>query len=395
MQRLYMLLCLGSALTYWYAYGYSPAPTQIYWVYTALVFMFAVGGFTAHTPIALLLGKRDRALWELTFLIGLYFSAFYVVSFWEHFPGTTTRYGLFEIINILVAMNFFVLARACDSTTVLRGLSWLAIALVGLTIVQLMLDDTVTRYGHGQQLMLSLPAAYLLGRRWLVTFGLLVMLASQHRAPLAGAMLAVAVAAFWGRPWSARRTWFSLAASVTLFAIGIGVALVLAEDTHATLARLLYEEEGVTRVFITGRSLGLLQEHFPVGIGYMNFLMLTGYEIDHTIITRFGDEVVGVNLHNSYMTWMLEGGLLVTVVVLYILYRAWVRVRVALDDDRNMGVLFVAWATALLFLGAFHQLHSTMQFWGTLGFIFGFNGARGRLSHPALSSEVRGARSSP
>src|SRR5690606_6711377 len=113
-------------------------------------------------------------------------------------------------------------------------------------------------------------------------------------------------------------------ASVTL---GTGGAYAARGYIYGTIERYLTHNDPL-RVSIAEISRQLLWQSSGWGIGYMNFYawygMVTGYHAEG----RTGAAIEGVNLHNSYMTWALEGGLPVCIVVGIMLWRTHRRVQV-------------------------------------------------------------------
>ena len=395
-RQVFLYMWLAATLVYFVASTYSDYPNQFHWVYNCSIFIFSL----------MLLFQRNlfaSGIGELLLIIFLYFFAFYLVSFWERFPGTTVEHGIFELINILIAIAAFMVGRNFDEEEIIKAYARLGWVIVIITALQLALDEDQIRYGYGIQLMLCLPAAVLLRQYVLISCGIVIMLASFHKTTLVAAILSLAVAYLL----KANRTTFlsnvtensshySLASkrdpflegAVLIFAIvvGIGVTAYYVNEVLWTIARFMPEGSfsvlGVTmdaeevdpsREFVTASALTLLGDYFPQGMGYMNFYVLSGPEAG-VYLNRLEREVSGVNIHNSYLTWSLEGGILVASAVIVGAYRAAHKISFIKDNTRlgNIGVLFLSWCVALCFTAAFHQVHSTMQFWSTIGIIFGF-----------------------
>src|SRR5215831_9516689 len=151
-RNVFLYSWLSSPLVFFFAYTYSDAPNQIFWGYTLTLFFLAASLVTSGQVLV-------SGISELLALIAMYFLAFYVVSFWEEFPGTTIEYGKFELIYIIVAINSFVIGRNLPQGKVISLQSALALILILITIAQMALDSDQIRYGYGLQLMLCLPAA--------------------------------------------------------------------------------------------------------------------------------------------------------------------------------------------------------------------------------------------
>jgi hypothetical protein len=374
---------LLSPLVFFFAYTYSDAPNQIFWGYTLTLFGLVASLVISRQVFASGIG-------ELLALITMYFMAFYMVSFWEEFPGTTIEYGKFELIYIIVAINGFVIGRNLPQNKVVTLQSALAVILILITIAQMALDSDQIRYGYGLQLMLCLPAAMVLRQYLIVVIGLIIMLASFHKTSLVSALLSLTVITLLSKEHTLRPHVKFINASIIILSIVVGltVAAFYLQEILYTVSRFLPEgsvalmdvkvdADGVdpAREYVTLSTLMLLPEYFIRGMGFMNFYIWSGAEVGEYDVNRFGQVIVGVNIHNSYMTWLLEGGLLVSGVVVVMLYRT-IKKAFALysyESSSLIGVVVLSWCVAVLASAAFHQLHSSIQLWGTIGMIFGYH----------------------
>jgi len=381
-RNVFLYSWVATPLVFFFAFTYSEAPNQIFWGYTFALFSLAISLSITNQLVTSGIG-------ELLALMAGYFLAFYVVSFWEEFPGTTLDYGKFELIYIVVAINSFVIGRNLQQERVIGLQAGLAVILILITVVQLILDSEQIRYGYGLQMMLCLPAAMVLRQYLIVVIGLIVMLASLHKTSLVAAVLSIIVIAFFSKKSMARpHSAFFNASILTLsIIIGLTVGGFFLQEILPTVARFFpegsitimdinVESEGAdpAREYVTLKTLMLLPEYFVRGMGFMNFYIWSGPEVGEYEVNRFGQVIVGVNIHNSYMTWLLEGGLLVSFTVIVLLYRT-LKKAFALysnNSSSSIGVLALAWCVAVLTSAAFHQMHSSIQLWGTIGITFGY-----------------------
>lgn len=403
MKNLFLALWAASHLVYFYAFVYSDMPNQIHFAFTGLVFLVGMVGLIRYSPFGL--GASQRGGMALMGLVLLYIASLWVVSLWEMFPGTAAPYFKFEMIHLAVAANAYLVGRIATQRQLLTTHAVLGLALMVVTVAQILTDPDQPRYGYGIQTMLCVSAMLMLGWRWMTAAGLLVILASMHKTTLGCALLGVLVI-LWKADIPAQKgnRYVRAILQPLLATVIVGCAVVyLMPYMGSTLERLLPEDmyfNGLVgersdpqREYIHNLSVSLLPEHWISGMGYMNFFALT--ESEATVIyqiDRFGESTYGTNLHNSYMTWALEGGLLVCSIVALIFWRAGGRLRFIWNDDRNMGVLLAAWCAAALLFGWFHQLHSSVQFWSILGIIFGYRdqlAARHRLARLDTRSEHR------
>jgi len=397
-RNVFLYSWVATPLVFFFAYTYSEAPNQIFFAYALLLFSLAISLSISNQLVASGIG-------ELLALIAGYFLAFYVVSFWEEFPGTTIEYGKFELIYIIVAINSFLIGRNLLQDKVVSLQSYLAVILVLITIAQMALDSEQKRYGYGLQLMLCLPAAMLFRQYVIVVIGILVMLASLHKTSLVAALLSLVVIALFSKKRTVKPDNAFINASILALSIVIGliVAAVFLQEILPTVARFLpegsitimdvnVESEGFdpAREYVTLRTLMLLPEYFVRGMGFMNFYIWSGPEVGEYEVNRFGQVVIGVNIHNSYMTWLLEGGLLVSFAVIILLYRTLKKALLLYSNDSSspIGVVIISWCVAILVSAAFHQLHSSIQFWGTIGITFGYYAQFFHERHLAMKTQA-------
>jgi hypothetical protein len=404
-QSLYLGAWIASHVIFITAWTFTPYPNQIMWSYTGATLCLAV----------LLFGERAFAkgsFFELTGLIGLYYAAFFVVSFWEVFPGTTIVYGKFELLHIVTAANWYVLGRMVPARRMLKGYYWTGLLLMGFSLLQLtLLPDssrfTVPRYGYGEQLMLCLPAMLFQGNYWIAAGGLIVMLSSLHKTPMMAAFLGMGLTVLlcWRYLPRSRGTGLSrnpryaMLRPVVLMlglAVGLSAATLLSNQIVNSVARFLPESvsidvggetvagegEDLTRTYQIDRSRDLLAVYWIRGMGYMNFMLWTGRDLGYGPMTRFDREEAGISLHNSFMTWTLEGGLLVSCVMLAMFYRTGTRIRrlVRNPEFRAIGLLCIAWVASIALLGWYHQIHYGDQLWGTIGLIYGLSDSGSKVT---------------
>lgn len=382
MKRLFLWAWGASHLLYFWAFTYTFVPNQIHFAYTGALLLLGWAIFPSFAPVHL--DRKRRGAIELAALVGLYIVALWVVSIGEAIPGTAAPYFRFETIHMAVALNAYLVGRIVSQRQLFTLHGAIGLALMAATILQLTLDRDQVRYGYGVQMMLCIPAMLLLGWRWAAVGALLVVLASLHKTSLACALLAATVVYWKGQMPPATGNRYVRAALPLFASVLVAAALTyLLPMIGSTVERLLPEgleiyglvgeRTDAVRSRVYDLSFDLLPDYWPWGMGYMNFYALT--EGESTAIydfDRFGEAVYGINLHNSYMTWALEGGLLVCLVVVVMFWRAGSRVRWIWKRERHVGVLLIAWCAAALLLGWFHQLHSTVQFWSILGVIFGY-----------------------
>lgn len=360
-----------------YAYSYSGLPNQIFWLYVLLFAAFA-------TAVVLIRSKTALATAvELVSLQLLYIGAFWVVSWWELIPGTSARHLPFHSMDWLLLLAFVAIGYRLTVAQVVdvhQRLAWLVIA---YTVGQAWLTPDASRLGLGPLSMFL--AVLLVAYRRTVTASCLAMamLASSHTTPVAAGLAGVIVytlAFYRGRVLKALLAQRRLIISVT--AIGLIAAAVSWDRIQATLARL--SEQDPFRAYISENSWRMLSEHGLRGIGYMNFYAWSGIDTGYRGEGRTGAAIEGFNIHNSFMTWALEGGAIVSLVVAVLIWLTIRRARRISTRDARLGALLHGWFAVCFVFALFHQLHTAVQFWATIGLIWGMHAriVRRNLENP-------------
>lgn len=351
--------------------------------------------FPGASPVVYVLPGASKYIPSLIDVLGLlflYLGAFYLVSFWEMYPGTTIKWGKFELIQFAVVFVHYAVGRVCKEQEILQAYAWIATVIISLTIAQIFLDEERIRYGYGWQLMMCLPAALLLRKYWLVVIGLTVMLASRHKSALACAVLGCLIVFIFAKLPPLPRSkpaqqMLSLAFHLTALIFASIAVYILSPHIISTIGRFISDDsttfrvlgvsiepegEDIVRAAHILEAIRILPEHYIKGMGYMNFYEWTTDLGGFASINQYGTELTGITLHNAYLSWVIEGGITVSVVVLFIAHRLWSRIRSMLVYSRNFAVLSIAWFAILLLHGMFHQLHQMMQLWGSIALIYGF-----------------------
>jgi hypothetical protein len=366
LSTVFTVLWIGLFACHVYAFSYSLRPNQVFWAYA-----LSIAAFSAAVGI-----RSKTALWAagtLVALHALYLLAFVIVSYWELIPGTTARHLPLISLDWAVALTGFVVGYRLKASQVVRALVILAWLVVAYTVGQWVLTPGVSRFGYGalSMLLLVVVVAY---NRVIATLCLgLVMAGSNHVTPLAAGLAGVLfyVPAYYRgnvlRSIVENRRFLLLA-----FALPLATTVVL-ERVLGTFNRFRTLGDDTVRDYIVDNSIAMLRESGFMGIGYMNFYAWTGLDTGYREVARTGSDILGFNLHNSYMTWWLEGGVLVTIVVLVLLLLTIKRLSVIHEYDKRMGAVLYSWLVVFAIFAMFHQLHMTIQFWSAIGLIWGMH----------------------
>lgn len=165
-----------------------------------------------------------------------------------------------------------------------------------------------------------------------------------------------------------------LIGSVVSLAVLAIVAVQAQPLMTATVDRVTSEGgEDTLRLAAIVEFLYLLPLHWPQGAGYYTFGFLTADTINFTTVTADGDILYGMSLHNSFMHWILEGGLSIVVIVCimaWAYYRAVRRLR-QWPEAIPLARILMGWAVVGVVYGMFNQFHATQYFFGMIGYAAG------------------------
>lgn len=354
---------------------------------------------------------RTDGLVRATLPVVGYFALLLVTAAWAAFPRETLKWLVVDSIEGVVFVLFFLAARNVGGRAMAAGMVSVIVPAVVLAAVEVRDDPFVPRFGGYSPVLLPLVMAFgaagvaMSRRTWpyLAAMGVAfaLLLAGRSRAPLAAAMLAIALSAMAFGP--SRRDRIRNAIGAIAAAIVIALLLAVIPVTRPMMitmvlrvarllppngveARLRSEIRGTpyalqvrprdqvgVRALIGERAVALARASFPLGIGYMNFQM--HFE------RRYGFKA---SLHSMYTAWFLEGGLAVAVYVAVCGWRfvrgLWLAARAArtVEELACVKAILVGLA-AMLFLGAFHQIHQSPALWLLLGL---GNGVREKRPSP-------------
>jgi hypothetical protein len=358
------VLWIGLFICHVYAFSYSMRPNQVFWAYALLVAAFSATTAIRSKTAVLACSKLVALHW-------LYLLAFVIVSSWELIPGTTARHLPFISLDWALALLGFVVGYRLRSSQLVRVLVILAWLVVAYTIGQWIFTPGVTRFGYGPLSMLLLVVLVAYDRVLTTVLLGLAMAGANHVTPLAAGVAGVSfyfIVRYRGNVLRAvvekRRFLF-----VALF-LPLAMAFAL-ERVLGTFNRFRTLGDDTVREYIVHHSVAMIRESGLMGIGYMNFYAWSGLDTGYRGEARTGSDILGFNLHNSYMTWALEGGVLVTAVVLVLLLLTVKRLNVIYGSDGNLGAVLYSWLVVFGIFAMFHQLHMSIQFWTVIGLIWG------------------------
>lgn len=364
-----LLTVLASKTTY---------PNQIYVCYELLEVGLCALFFRQFVTLV-----RSQLKW-LTVLL-LYAVVFIIVSYYGVDFPTSVEYGVFYL-PLIVVLEFFAaysVGYLFDERRTFKYLMGAALALMAYTLLQIQLSPDADRFVSSLSLPMSIPVFIYSGQALLAFVCMIVLLLSLKKTIVVTGGVSLAIA-YVLKPYvqpgrslgktSVTRTRL-LATLLTSLLLLVASGVILAGYSaylSGTIARFS-EEEDVSRSSIALYSVVLLAQHFPQGIGWFGFLSQSIGVISYDVIDARGDLHSGANLHSSYMTWALEGGAPIVLIILYLFWKLFgvIRSFFRTKSTRVLGATLLIWLLSGMIYGAFQQWHSSGTFWGLFGFAFG------------------------
>lgn len=388
------------------------AGTAVLWAHVCSTFMYRTWYIVAAIAAAMVIAVaatgrlRLRGLLPVTLPVAGYFALLWIGSKWAKYPAETTRWALIDSIEIVVFALFVLAGLNSPGRAIALAVVSVVIPAGLMASFEYLLNPYASRLAGYSLVLLPLIVAFafsgvhLSWRKWPWALGMgmagVLLLVGRSRAPLAAALLVAAFSLMFFGKGALDRIRKGLAAILVMIIIALVLAAIprtrpMVMTTFFRLTQLLPpgsvpfggeaaitaleneikgthyvrqtmpRAEGGIRKEIRDFSHRLLRENFPAGIGYMNFVP---HFYERTAMT--------VSLHNMYMTWLLEGGVVVALYVfvfgallLFGIVRSLRRDETL--EDRAYGIALLLSAGAVLFVGGFHQLHQSPALWAMAG----------------------------
>lgn len=355
----------------------TPYPNQIYVCLELLQVGLAALFFGNFVTM-----MRAQANW-LVWLLA-YGVVFVVVSYYGVDFATSVLYGV-QYLPLIVTLEFFLaftIGYQYNEAVTFRYMRGMALVLLAYTLLEIVLSPDQIRFVSTLNIPMAIPLFVFAGSNLLAGLCMLVLLLSLKKTVVVvggfSLMAAILLKRYVrpkgaGRKRAGRVALISTIVTTVVALVGAIVILtVFSSYISATFDRFS-EPEDVARSSIALYSYILLAEHFPWGIGWMGFLSQSIGVIAYDTTDARGDVHSGANLHNSYMTWALEGGvpiMLMVVVLFFSIFRVcWRFAR--RPETRMLSATLVIWLISGMVFGAFQQWHSSGTCWQLFGFAFG------------------------
>jgi hypothetical protein len=336
---------------------------------------------------------------------------------WAEYPSITIWYVATEAIYIIIFALFYLLSLNFDPDRIINFFVNLVPPAIIVWLITYIIDpDAIRAGGYSLRLLpfillfctLKLIQSFSLRNVVFITTCLLMLVAGMSRTPLliAGLGLFLAFIIITKGAGSRRK----LAAAFVIIGVVATIAILAVQPLKIyaakTIARSVYQDVAVgdevfesekidiVRWGVMGSAFSLYDTNWLFGMGYMNFMPWFGSEHNYIEYNVRGKEVVGVNLHNTFQTWALEGGLPCVGIVVLLLWKYFSilrrRIRQSKNDlDKSYYKLFVILMVCLLVQGMFHQIHQMPVLFMFLGIVYALGnkqryGKIGALPEPGL-----------
>jgi len=365
------------------------AAAGVLWSYIASIWVYKtwyIAAAAAMIVVVILVASgavRTRGLIAGLLPVLLYFGSLLTGALWASYPQDTIQWVAIDSIEIFVFILFFVAYRNATPRLMAACLMSVVIPTIVIAAVMYRNDPTVSRLANYalalMPIAVSFGAAHLAmtRRRWpaAVTFAIAfaILLAARSRTPIIAAIVAaglsiivysrnkwlVIVRAFWGLLGI-------VAIITTLTLIPRTRPMIVATFVRFTRIAVTWgdiyivpEDPDLIRIHISELARKLGREHFPLGLGYMNFER--EYERMYAM---------PANLHNTFSTWWVEGGIACLLAVLILVVCHLVDLRRAFKasgDEHIFAKACLISTIAVALMGLFHQIHQTPAMWLVLG----------------------------
>ena len=385
------------------------ACASILWTYMSVSFSnvykswyIATAVVLALTFLLLLAGAlKTRGLVRSMGLIVLYFLYLFLTAAWAAYPDVTIRYVLEETIFIAIFALFYLLSINFTPDQIVNFFVWLVPPAILVDFVTYMTNPEALRLGFFVLVflpfvllfcMLRLLQSFSVRNLCFVTACLVMLVIGVSRAPLLTAGLGLLL--MFVTITKRRKTRVRIIAGF-LIVSAVATSAILAVPALRTnaarsIARITYrdvtvgdqviaaEKPDLVRWAIYSDAISLYKTNWLFGMGYMNFMPWFGEKYSFSFENAKGKETVGMNLHDVYQTWALEGGLPCLAIVALILWKYFSILRRRIrrsENDREKAYykLLVVGMICLLVQGLFSQVHQTPVLFVLLGIVYALN----------------------
>lgn len=339
-----------------------------------------------------------RGLYKSSGFLLIYYLYLLLTATWAQYPMNTLFYALTETIYIFIFILFYLLSKNLIPSRIIDFFVNLVPPAAIIFIISYLLYPQAIRIGWHVLLLLPLIMCFCFYRLFqsfsgryvfIVSVCLLMLLFGKARMPLVISVLEFALIFFVTvTSWKMR---------LKLLAVSVGICIITAVIIYSvqplrlnaanTIARMIYQDVEIgndvgkaeapdlVRWAIYYEAVRLYKTNWLFGIGYMNFMPWFGDEYHYSQKDASGNEEEGMNLHNTFQTWALEGGvpcLFISGLLIW-KYFSILKKRIMLSKNNYEKIYYKLYVIAMictLLNGLFHQIHQTPSLFILLGLVY-------------------------
>jgi len=342
-----------------------------------------------------------RGLLKSTLLIAAYYLYLLITSLWAQYPATSIWHVATETIYILIFALFYFMSVKFAPASIVDFFANLLPPAAVVFVIDYAINPESSR--HGGYVLVLLPFIFLfctfrliqnhsLKNVAYVTASLLMLILGVSRTPLL--IAGVGLLLMFLTMFDTRLRFKFILSFLVIGAIAISTVVIVPQlriNAAKTVSRIIYqdiavdsrvveaEKSDILRWLIYSEAISLYKDNSILGIGYMNVMPWVGDKYSIVSESSDGKEIVGMNLHNTYQTWLLEGGLPCVVLVLILLRRYFKTIRHMIKTSMNKYnksyfKLLAISMICVLIEGLFHQIHQAPVFFIFIGLVYALHG---------------------
>ena len=330
-------------------------------------------------------------------LLPIYFYFFYflISSIWSLYPSHSVYFVINDSIYLIASILFALIYHQSTIKGIILFFQFVAYLAMILTVgMFIFIPDLMTIGGSSASILfVILPYLFISDQTNVVYkyipifFSVIIILMSVSRTPLVAASVSTIITLV-----IIHKSFFDFVRTILKYLILVIMIIYFLSfipfvkqililfvfkfsgvDFGYTSRVLVYHEDDL-RTSIFNEAFNLYNNYWVQGIGYMNFMKWYGQKFGVSEITANGNEIVGMNLHNSFQTWALEGGFFLLLIIVYILYvyfkRSIYKIKCSQNQfEKNFHIIGLINIVSFAIFASYHQLHQNIIFFILLGIV--------------------------
>lgn len=327
--------------------------------------------------------------------IYLYFIYFLFSSIWSIYPSQAIYFVINDSIYLFASILFGLIYYRFSIKGLIIFFQIIAYLSLVLTIGMFIYIPDISNLGGNSTSVLFAIFPYLfISEQKSITYkylpiicSLIVMLLTISRTPLASAIISALLTLYFTR--KGLLLFFKSILGYLIYGIIIvgGLSFIpymkqifilfifkFSGFDFGYTNRVLVSQEDDLRISIFNEALNVYNNYWFQGMGYMNFMKWYGEKFGVSELTANGTEIVGMNLHNSFQTWALEGGFFALLIVFFIFFIYIKRILFKIKRsnstlEKNFHIVGLINIFSFIIFASYHQLHQNIVFFILLGIV--------------------------